>query len=177
MEKRNWPKTLLMPAVISDTTVLNYLARIGQFGLLHLEFQQVLIPPAIFTELQRRPDLPGAECARQALADGWLELRSPKNLNVVDALRVTLGAGESQAIALAQEFASSLLLMDEAAGRNVAERLHLNLMGTIGILLQARKSGIIPQLKPLLDDLMQHHGFRLSQKIYDDALREAGELT
>jgi predicted nucleic acid-binding protein len=50
-------------------------------------------------------------------------------------------------------------------------------MGTIGILLQARKSGIIPQLKPLLDDLMQHHGFRLSQKIYDDALREAGELT
>ena len=164
-----------MPAVISDTTVLNYLARIGQFGLLRLEFQQVLIPPAVLTELKKRPDLPGAECARQALADGWLELRSPKNLNAVETLRATLGAGEAQAIALAQEFASSLLLMDEAAGRDVAERLHLNLIGTTGILLRARKSGFIPWLKPALDDLVQHHGFRLSRKIYQDALREAGE--
>ncbi|HEY5232670.1 MAG TPA: DUF3368 domain-containing protein [Verrucomicrobiae bacterium] len=166
-----------MPAVISDTTVLNYLARIGQFGLLRLEFRQILILPAVLAELKRRPDLPGAEHARQALADGWLELRSPKNLEAVETLRVTLGAGESQAIALAQEFASSLLLMDEAAGRDIAERLHLNLMGTTGILLQARKSGVIPRLKPLLDDLLQHHGFRLSRKIYNDALREAGEQT
>ena len=165
-----------MPAVISDTTVLNYLARIGQFGLLRLEFQQVLIPPAVLVELKRRPDLPGAECARQALADDWLVLRSPKNLDAVETLRTTLGAGESQAIALAQELASSLLLMDEAAGRDVAERLHLDLMGTTGILLQARKSGVIPRLKPLLDDLVQHHGFRLSRKIYNDALREVGEL-
>ena len=46
-----------MPVVISDTTVLNYLARIGQFGLLRLEFQQVLIPPAVLAELKKRPDL------------------------------------------------------------------------------------------------------------------------
>jgi predicted nucleic acid-binding protein len=164
-----------MPAVISDTTVLNYLARIGQFGLLRLEFQEVLIPPAVLAELKRRPDLPGAECARQALADGWLELRSPKNLKAVEILRATLGAGEAQAIALAQEFAASLLLMDEAAGRDVGERLHLNLIGTTGILLRARKGGFIPRLKPTLDDLVQNHGFRLSRKIYQDALREADE--
>jgi predicted nucleic acid-binding protein len=164
-----------MPAVISDTTVLNDLARIGQFGLLRLEFQQVLIPPAVLAELNKRPDLPGTDCAQRALADGWLELRSPQNQNVVETLRITLGAGESQAIALAQELPSSLLLMDEAAGRDVAERLHLNLIGTTGILLRAQKSGIIPRLKPVLDDLVQHHGFRLSRKIYKDALLEAGE--
>lgn len=164
-----------MPAVISDTTVLNYLARIGQFGLLRLEFQQVLIPPAVLDELRRRPDLPGAKCAQQALTDGWLELRPPQNQNAVETLRTTLGAGESQAIALAQELPLSLLLMDEAAGRDFAERLHLNLIGTTGILLRALKTGIIPRLKPVLDDLVQHHGFRLSRKIYNDALREAGE--
>ena len=65
--------------------------------------------------------------------------------------------------------------MDEAAGRDFAERLHLNLIGTTGILLRALKTGIIPRLKPVLDDLVQHHGFRLSRKIYNDALREAGE--
>jgi len=65
--------------------------------------------------------------------------------------------------------------MDEAEGRDVAERLHLDLIGTTGILLRARKSGVIQRLKPVLDDLVEHHGFRLSRKIYNDALLEAGE--
>jgi predicted nucleic acid-binding protein len=51
----------------------------------------------------------------------------------------------------------------------------LNLIGTTGILLRARKDGVIPRLKPVLDELLQLHGFRLSRKIYKDALREAGE--
>jgi len=165
-----------MPVVISDTTALNYLGRIGQFELLRLQFQHVLIPPAVLAELKARPDLPGVKCVQQARADGWLELRSPQNQKVVETLRETLGAGESEAIALAQELPASLLLMDEAAGRDVAERLHLNLIGTTGILLRARKSGVIPRLKPVLDELVQQHGFRLSEKIYRDALREAGEL-
>ena len=52
-----------MSAIISDTSPLNYLARIGQFALLRLEFQQVLVPPAVLAELNRRPDLPGATSA------------------------------------------------------------------------------------------------------------------
>ena len=166
-----------MPAVISDTTVLNYLALAGKFELLRLEFQKVLIPPAVLAELNARTDLPGADCARRALADGWLEIRSPHKKNVSQLLWTMLDAGELEAIALAQEIPKSLLLMDEAEGRDVAERLHLDLIGTTGILLRVRKSGLIPRLKPLLDELMQHHGFRLSRKIYNDALREAGELT
>jgi predicted nucleic acid-binding protein len=49
-----------MPAVISDTTVLNYLALAGKFELLRLEFQMVLIPPAVLAELNARTDLPSA---------------------------------------------------------------------------------------------------------------------
>ena len=165
-----------MPAVISDTTVLNYLARAGKFELLRLEFQKVLIPPAVLAELDARPDLPGADCTRRALVDGWLEIRSPQKQNVSRLLWTMLDAGELEAIALAQEIPMSLLLMDEAEGRVIAGRLKLNLIGTAGILLRARKSGIIPRLKPVLDDLVQHHGFRLSRNIYNDALREAGEL-
>src|SRR5206468_675669 len=111
-----------------------------------------------------------------ALAEGWLEMRSPRNQEAVKSLRTTLGLGEAEAIILAQELPSSLLLMDEAGGRAVAERMKLNLIGTTGILLRARKSGIIPRLKPVPDELVQQHGFRLSEKIYKDALREAGEL-
>ena len=83
-----------MPAVISDTTALNYLGRIGQFELLRRQFQHVLIPPAVLAELKARPNLPGLKSAQQALADDWLELRSPQNWNVVEALRATLGVGD-----------------------------------------------------------------------------------
>ena len=164
-----------MPAVISDTTALNYLARIGQFGLLRLQFQQVFVPPAVLTELKLRPDLPGEQCVQTAIAEGWLEMRSPQNRDAVEELLATLGAGESEAIALAQELPASFLLIDEAAGRAVAQSLHLNLIGTTGVLLRARKAGHIPQLKRVLDDLMLQHGFRLSRKIYIDALGEVGE--
>lgn len=164
-----------MPAVISDTSVLNYLGRLGQFELLRLEFRQVLIPPAVNTELRRRPDLPGAKCVQRAVAEGWLEVRSPQNRDAVRSLRIMLGAGEAEAIVLAQELPSSLLLMDEAEGRIVAEQLKLDRIGTVGVLLRARKTGIIPQLKPLLDELTHQHSFRLSRHVYNEALREVGE--
>jgi predicted nucleic acid-binding protein len=165
-----------MPAVISDTTALNYLARIGQFEILRLQFQRVLVPPAVLMELSKRPDLPGERSVQAAIAEGWMELRSPQSRQRVKSLRITLGAGEAEAIALAQEIPSSLLLIDEVAGRAIATQLHLKLIGIAGILLQARKDGVISNLKPLLDELRQRHNFRLSQKIYEDTLREAGEL-
>ena len=62
-----------------------------------------------------------------------------------------LGAGEAEAIALAQEIPASLLLIDEADGRAIAGSLRLNLIGTTGVLVQARKVNAIPKLKPLLD--------------------------
>jgi len=164
-----------MPAVISDTTALNYLARIGQFGLLRLQFQKVFVPPAVLAELTLRPDLPGEKCVQTAISEGWLEMRSPQNRDAVEKLPMTLGAGESAAIALAQQLPASYLLIDEAAGHAVAESLPLNLIGTTGLLLRARKAGHIPRLKPVLDDLIQQHGFRLSRKVYIDALHEVGE--
>lgn len=164
-----------MPVVISDTTVLNYLSRIGQFGLLRLQFQKILIPPAVLAEMAARTDLPGIVDTRRAISDGWLEIRSPQKENVRQLLWTRLDLGELQAIALAQEFPAALLLMDEAEGRAIAGQLKLNLIGTIGILLQAQKTGAISKLKPMLDDLTQQHGFRLGRKIYEDTLREAGE--
>ena len=164
-----------MPVVISDTTALNYLARTGQFELLRLQFQRVWVPPAVLAELKARPDLSGERCVLRAITEGWMALRSPQKTSAVQVLRTTLGAGEAEAIVLAPELPSCLLLMDEAAGRAVAKRLHLNLIGMAGILLQAWKKGLIPKLQPLLDELMQRQNFRLSRKIYAEVLREVGE--
>ena len=48
-----------MPAVVSDTSVINYLAAVGQTDLLRVQFQKILVPPAVWRELHAQPNLPG----------------------------------------------------------------------------------------------------------------------
>ena len=55
---------------------------------------------------------------------------------------------------LAESLRADLLLIDERAGRAVAEGRHLAVRGTLGVLVQARQSNLLPALKPVLDALM-----------------------
>ncbi|MBW4888184.1 DUF3368 domain-containing protein [Mucilaginibacter sp. HMF5004] len=64
--------------------------------------------------------------------------------------------------------------MDDAAARRFAEGLGLTVKGTIGLLLIAKKSGLIPSLKPYFDNIQQTN-FRIAQSIIDRVLKDAGE--
>jgi predicted nucleic acid-binding protein len=68
-----------------------------------------------------------------------------------------------------------LLLIDEKIGREFAEAENIPCKGVVGILIQAKKEGLIENLKPLLNDLVNNLKFRLSDKIYQLALQKAGE--
>jgi predicted nucleic acid-binding protein len=84
-----------------------------------------------------------------------------------------LGEGEAAAIALAAERGHGVLI-DEKLGRAVAEGLKLKVIGTVGVLLLARRRNLIPAVKPLLEDL-KTSGHRLSEELIQEALRRAGE--
>jgi len=99
-----------MRAVVSDTSVLNYLALLGSFDLLRDQFGQMIVPEAVLAELEVRPDLPGAALVRQGTAEGWIEVAEPRDAAIVRLLREDLGLGESQAIALAVERSADSLL-------------------------------------------------------------------
>ncbi|MCK6513020.1 DUF3368 domain-containing protein [Myxococcota bacterium] len=60
--------------------------------------------------------------------------------------------------------------MDERRGRQVAKRCNLNVIGVLGILIEAKHKGFVPLAKPLLDELVQRSGFRLSSELYDTFL-------
>ena len=81
--------------------------------------------------------------------------------------------GEAEAMALASE-RGWLLILDDLRARSVARNLSLAIIGTVGIMVQAKQSGIIPLLRPVLHDL-ETSGFYLSNALKEEALRLARE--
>ena len=161
-----------MTIVVSDTTPLSELAKIGQLQLLRDVFGEVIIPAEVYQEATT-----GTHPAVQAVqAATWIQVRAVGNAQKVVDLQIAtnLDRGECAAIVLAEELNANQLLLDDLEARRVAQSRSLPVTGTIGTLLLAKEKGLIPNLKDLLDALMAN-GTRIGSRLYQDALRAAGE--
>jgi predicted nucleic acid-binding protein len=114
--------------------------RIDRVGILPELYGHVLIPAAVWQEFQR-PETP--EPVRTWLAErpAWLEIRHVER-NPEPALR-HLGAGEREAITLAEELRADRLILDDQAARRVATRRKLTVIGTLGVLVEAAERGLV----------------------------------
>jgi predicted nucleic acid-binding protein len=127
--------------VVADTSPINYLVLLEQTAVLPALYTRVWLPPAVLREL-RDAEAPEPVRAWAAELPPWCEVRRPTAL--VGAKTLThLGAGEREAIVLAQEVRADLLLIDEADGRRVALSLGLTVTGTLGVLERAAERGLI----------------------------------
>lgn len=161
-------------SVVSDASALINLARIGELDLLRRLYGELLIPEAVWREVVvEGAGQPGAE---EVGAASWIETRDVANENLVRALRQDLDAGEAEAIALALEVGADLLLMDERLGRETARYLGVRYVGLIGVLVVAKRSGVIDAIKSRLDRLREGAGFRVSDALYARVLRDEGEV-
>jgi predicted nucleic acid-binding protein len=165
--------------VLANSTPLISLARHGLFHLLQVLYGRIILPPAVYREVViEGRGRPGAQESEEAIAAGWIEvspLQAPEAARRIQTAFL-LGDGESEVLALAQEQSAALVLIDEAQGFRRAEELGIPALRTIGILLQAKASGLIPTVKEPLDAL-RTEGFRLSDDAYREALQKAGEET
>ena len=160
--------------VVSDATPIISLAKIGMLDILGSFFNEVLLPNAVFDEVCCNPNFASEAEAIQNC--GHIRIESLCNEQPVRILRAAgLGLGESEAIALADSLVGSLLLIDERKGRQIALSMGIQVTGTLGILLQAKKHGLINEIKPYLDALLKEN-IRISDILYNSMLEQAGEL-
>jgi hypothetical protein len=85
-----------------------------------------------------------------------------------------LGPGEAEALMLALELREAVVVLDDALARRVAETLGLNVTGTLGLLLDAKRAGLITAVGPLLDQL-EALRFRVAPHTRTAVLKLAGE--
>ncbi|MDJ1179054.1 DUF3368 domain-containing protein [Roseofilum sp. BLCC_M91] len=162
--------------VISDTSPITNLAAIGQLDLLRQLYNHVIIPVAVYNEMVGIGKVvPGTE---EVQTLPWIQTQAVANGQQVAMLqgsRENIDLGEAEAIALALEMNTDLVLMDERRGRALAEELGLNVVGLLGILVQAKNNDFITEVKPLMDRLIQEVDFRISPDLYRLILQLAGE--
>lgn len=146
------------PAVL-DSTCLISLERVGRLELLPKLFDPIVAPPEVGRE--------------SGFSAPWLRIEPPNNPDVVTALKMLVDNGEAEAIALATERQHRIVLDDRRA-RDLAHRMGLKVIGTVGILVRAKRVGLLTWISPVLNELMEK-GFRLSEDLKWEALRLAGE--
>lgn len=153
--------------VVSDTTPLNYLILIGEENPLEKLFENVVIPQAVFDELQAEG---ASETVRNWVNNPPLWIEVKQSALTADASLDALHDGEREAILLAQELTADLLLVDDKQARLAAVSLSIAITGTLGVLDRAAKANLI-DLKTTLDALQKtsfHIADDLVQKLLDD---------
>jgi predicted nucleic acid-binding protein len=134
---------------------------------------RVVIPVAVYEEVVvKGVGKPGADEVREA---SWIETREVSARAVVAGFRMVLDTGESEAIALAKEVDADLIILDDEKARSAALSEGLSVVGLLAFLVLAKERGIISHVRPLVDALRQQ-GFFISDNLYQDILRRAGEL-
>src|SRR3990172_1806578 len=118
-----------MQKVVSNSSTIIHLAKIGKLGLLKDLFETVAVPEAVYRECTAEgKERTEAELIRNA---GWLKILQVHDKKLVRLLQSSIDDGESEAITLALEIGADLILLDDSDAREKARLYGLKITGTI----------------------------------------------
>ena len=158
--------------VVSDSTILIGLVKIGKLHLLREIFSKIFIPEEVFKEVvERGKGKPGSKVIKEA---AWIEVKPVKDKIQVSFLLGSLEKGEAEVLVLARELNADLILLDEEKARKSAVIAGFEIMGLLGLFILAKNLGLIYEVRPLVDELMIKK-FRISDKIIEETLKKVGE--
>jgi predicted nucleic acid-binding protein len=159
--------------VVCDSSPIIGLSAVGKLSLLQQLYGKILVPQSVAREITLGgAGQPGADDLQTS---DWIETQAVGDSVLLRALDGELDRGEAEAIALAVELRAELLLVDERRARRVAARLGLGMVGVLGVLVEAKRKGLLTEIRPVLDDLVTQAGFRIKADLYALVLCAAGE--
>jgi len=147
--------------IISDTSCFITLSNIGELNLLQSLYKQIITTTEIAQEFGE--NLPN-----------WIEVVSVSDKAKQELLEMQVDKGEASAIALALESENPFLIIDDNKARKLARNLKINHTGTIGVIIAAKRKGIIDSIKPILEKIKATN-FRISADLELQALLQAEE--
>jgi predicted nucleic acid-binding protein len=148
-------------AIISDTSCLILLDKIGELAILNKLFGTIITTAEVASEFGQ--PLPS-----------WIEIRQPSDKNYQAIIEASVDKGEASAIALAIELNDCLLIIDDLKGRKFANQIGLTIIGTIGVIVDAKLTGIITSVKPILAKIKLTN-FRITEQLEAIILKRSGE--
>lgn len=157
--------------IISNTTPLLYLHQINLLNIVKEICGKIVIPPAVIRELKAGADQ-GVFVPDIGLYD-WIVVKEPVAV-LAHTLIKDLGDGETEVLMLALQVPDSLVILDDNLARTYAGMNSIDVVGTCGLLLKAKFSGLIPHVTPVLD-LLEEKGFFISKDLKATIIRLAGE--
>lgn len=147
-----------MPKVIPDTSCLILLRKIGALNLLDQLFDEVLITETVLWEFNEPVSIP-------------YKLAKIENKDFFKLVSLQLDPGEASVICMASDQQDYLMVLDDLKGRKVANALGLNFTGTLGVLVKAKRNGLIEKLEPYVEKLIQD-GIRISNQVLDEIKKD-----
>jgi len=154
-----------------NTSPLIFLSKIGLLDLLRAGDLPVIVPLAVLDEIARHG--PEDQSLFQVRSTAWLQVATDLPIPPqLDASR--LGAGELSVITLALAQPGSEVVLDDLTARRCARDNGLSVQGTIGLLLVGRQCGLVPAVRPLMEQL-RGMGMYLSDRFVAQVLKAAGE--
>ena len=155
--------------IISNSSPLIYLAKIQKLELLRNLFKEIIIPKEVYNEVSKGKEEKyiDAFIIERAATNGWIKVKEVGIDKEIERFASEIDLGEVAVISLAKKLNPSLILIDDASGRAIAESFGFNAKGTLYVLLKAYKKKLInkKEIKELVNKLI-FSGFRVSQEIY-----------
>jgi predicted nucleic acid-binding protein len=160
------------PIIVADASPLIGLAKLNQLELLSTLFSVLHVPEAVYFEVVSDQSRTDARLL-QPFLDTYAQLHADIESTFTKEISPILDAGEIQALALAQDLGCGVI-MDELRGRKVAQRYEIKTVGVLGVLMQGKVQGLIPEVLPFIEQL-QAENYRLSARLVDSVLERMGE--
>lgn len=160
--------------LIADSGPLIALARLDLLALPSRYFDEIVVSSTVWREVCRRPRPPESERLQAALTQSCFLVSEQVGPVPQALLSARLDAGEQHTLALGLALTATVLI-DERRGRSAARELALPVLGTLGLLVRGRESGVLPAVKPLIEKL-QASGYFLSAPLVARVLSQVDEV-